>query len=272
MIISGSSREPHPKPGKIGQNPEPRDFIQHHLERRWSPEPISQVLRARFPDQAEMHVTHETIYQALYVQGRGELRRELTKALRTRRTLRRPHQQAVQQRPRMAKDMVMISERPSEAADRAIPGPWAGNQIIGKGQGSAIGTPVERSSRFVALVHLPDARPRPRRPCPDCLAAAGTTAALSRLGPGLVAGLGSLFGDPGHVDRTCSGRSGRRRTARLRTVRAHRRASGCRDGFQVGRADQVRSRRPRAHGRRPTTPTRRHRPHAAVAIQGPAPW
>ncbi len=152
------ARRPRPKPGKIGQNPELRDFIQHHLERRWIPEQICQALRARFPDRPEMHVTHETVYQALYVQGRGELRRELAKALRTGRTMRRPHRQSYRRRPRMSKDMVMISERPAEAADRAIPGHWEGDLIIGKAHKSAIGTLVERSSRFVALVHLPDGR------------------------------------------------------------------------------------------------------------------
>ncbi|MFI8888686.1 IS30 family transposase [Streptomyces sp. NPDC053813] len=152
------ARRPRPKPGKIGQNPELRDFVQHHLERRWSPEQICQALKTRFPDRPEMHVTHETIYQALYVQGRGELRRELARALRTGRTYRRPHRSATKRQPRMAPNMVMISERPAEAADRAVPGHWEGDLIIGKGHKSAIGTLVERSSRFVALVHLPDGR------------------------------------------------------------------------------------------------------------------
>ncbi|GGS35754.1 hypothetical protein GCM10010253_06900 [Streptomyces badius] len=105
-----------------------------------------------------MHVTHETIYQALYVQGRGELRRELTRSLRTGRAMRRPHRRSAKRQPRMSKDMVMISERPAEAADRAIPGHWEGDLIIGRTSRSAIGTLVERSSRFVALVHLPDGR------------------------------------------------------------------------------------------------------------------
>ncbi|MFD5589802.1 IS30 family transposase [Streptomyces sp. NPDC058733] len=152
------ARRPRPKPGKIGQNPELRDFIQHHLERRWSPEQICQALKGRFPDRPEMHVTHETVYQALYVQGRGELRRELARALRTGRTYRRPHRSSTKRQPRMAPNMVMISERPAEAADRAVPGHWEGDLIIGKGHKSAIGTLVERSSRFVALVHLPDGR------------------------------------------------------------------------------------------------------------------
>ncbi|NEC95397.1 IS30 family transposase, partial [Streptomyces albidoflavus] len=103
-------------------------------------------------------VVHETIYQALYVQGRGELRRELTQALRTGRVMRRPHRQSYKRQPRMSAGMVMISERPAEVADRAIPGHWEGDLIIGKAHQSAIGTLVERSSRFVTMVHLPDGR------------------------------------------------------------------------------------------------------------------
>jgi IS30 family transposase len=152
------ARRPRPKPGKIGQSPELRDFIQRHLELRWSPEQICQALRARFADRPEMHVVHETIYQALYVQGRGELRRELTRALRTGRTMRRPHRQSARRQPRMSRDMVMISERPAEVADRAVPGHWEGDLIIGKAHKSAIGTLVERTTRYVMLVHLPDGR------------------------------------------------------------------------------------------------------------------
>lgn len=151
-------RRPRPKPSKIGQNRELRDFIQDRLERRWSPEQISQALRTCFPDRPEMHVTHETIYQALYVRGRGELHRELTRALRSGRAMRRPHRQSNKRQPRMSKNMVMISERPAEAADRAVPGHWEGDLIIGKTNRSAIGTLVERSSRFVALIHLPNGR------------------------------------------------------------------------------------------------------------------
>jgi len=148
-------RRPRPKAGKIGQNPELRDFIQDHLVMRWSPEQICHALRARFPDRPEMHVTHETIYQALYVQGRGELRRELTRSLRTGRARRRPHRQAHKRASRAIKDMVLISERPAEVADRAIPGHWEGDLIIGKDGRSAIGTLVERSTRYLMLVHLP---------------------------------------------------------------------------------------------------------------------
>ncbi|AZQ74750.1 IS30 family transposase [Streptomyces luteoverticillatus] len=149
------ARRPRPKPGKIGQNPELRDFIQEHLTRRWSPEQICHALRRQFPDRPEMHVTHETVYQALYVQGRGELRRELAKALRTGRARRRPHRQSGKRQPRAVRDMVMISERPAEAADRAVPGHWEGDLIVGTENKSAIGTLVERTTRYVMLVHLP---------------------------------------------------------------------------------------------------------------------
>ncbi|WP_435191377.1 IS30 family transposase [Streptomyces sp. bgisy126] len=149
------ARRPRPKTGKIGLNPELRDFVQDHLAMRWSPEQICQALRARFPDRPEMHVTHETVYQALYVQGRGELRRELTRALRTGRARRRPHRHACKRVSRPVKDMIMISERPAEADDRAIPGHWEGDLIIGKDGRSAIATLVERATRYVMLVHLP---------------------------------------------------------------------------------------------------------------------
>ncbi|MET9189082.1 IS30 family transposase [Streptomyces tendae] len=152
------ARRPRPKPGKIGQNPELRAFIQNHLDLRWSPEQICQALRARFPDRPEMHVVHETVYQALYVQGRGELRRELAKALRTGRVRRKPRRQAQQRQSRFRDPMVMISERPAEAEDRAVPGHWEGDLIIGRDGASAIGTLVERSTRYVLLLHLPNGR------------------------------------------------------------------------------------------------------------------
>ncbi|MEW2087646.1 IS30 family transposase [Streptomyces sp. NPDC005283] len=151
-------RRPRPKPGKIGRNPELRDFVQDHLDQRWSPEQICQALRAQFPERTEMHVVHETVYQALYVQGRGELRRELAKALRSGRTRRKPHRQAACRQPRFTHPMVMISERPAEAEDRAVPGHWEGDLIIGKDGASAIGTLVERATRYVMLLHLPDGR------------------------------------------------------------------------------------------------------------------
>jgi len=119
------------------------------LEELWSPQEISRRLRIEFPDDPMMHVSHETIYQSLFVQGRGELRRELTRCLRSGRTHRRPQGQA---------NMVMISERPAEADDRAVPGHWEGDLIIGKNGRSAVGTLVERSTRFVLLLHLGENR------------------------------------------------------------------------------------------------------------------
>jgi IS30 family transposase len=121
--------------------------------RAWSPEQISERLKVDFPDDESMRVSHEAIYQALYVQGRGALRRELTACLRTGRALRVP-----QARTRRAKgfvsEEVMISERPAEAEDRAVPGHWEGDLILGLNR-SAIGTLVERSTRFTILLHLP---------------------------------------------------------------------------------------------------------------------
>lgn len=149
-------RRARPKTGKIGRNAGLRDFIQEHLSLRWSPEQICRALKARLADRPEMHVVHETIYQALYVQGRGELRREPTRALRAGRAHRRPHRHAHKRSCRPIKNMVMISDRPAEVADRAVPGHWEGDLIIGKDGRSSIGTLVERSTRYVMLVHLPD--------------------------------------------------------------------------------------------------------------------
>ncbi|WP_406087343.1 IS30 family transposase [Kitasatospora purpeofusca] len=149
------ARRPRPKPRKILSNPELHSAVQELLDEKWSPEQICQALRTRFPDRPEMHVVPETVYQALFVQGRGELRRTLTGALRTGRARRRPQRQANRRQPRFIDAMVMISERPAEAADRAVPGHWEGDLIIGKDHKSAIGTLVERSTRYVMLLHLP---------------------------------------------------------------------------------------------------------------------
>jgi IS30 family transposase len=129
--------------------------------RSWSPEQISNRLRLDFPDDESMRVSHEAIYQSLFVQGRGALRRELTACLRTGRTLRVPRARA--RGKGFVTDQVMISQRPAEAADRAVPGHWEGDLILGL-RSSAIGTLVERTSRFTMLLHLPpmDGRDAPR--------------------------------------------------------------------------------------------------------------
>jgi IS30 family transposase len=144
-----------PKPTKIAVNAALRERVVADLERLWSPEQIARRLRAEFPDQPEMRVSHETIYRSLFVQGRGELRRELARCLRTGRAVRRVRGRDSGGR---IPAMVMVSERPAEAGDRAVPGHWEGDLILGKGGRSAIGTLVERSTRFVILLHLPNGR------------------------------------------------------------------------------------------------------------------
>jgi IS30 family transposase len=120
----------------------------------WSPEQISHRLRVDFPEDESMRISHETIYQALYVQGRGALRRELAVCLRTGRALRVPRARTRGRGKKFITPEVMISQRPAEAEDRAVPGHWEGDLIIGLNK-SAIGTLVERTSRFTMLLHLP---------------------------------------------------------------------------------------------------------------------
>jgi IS30 family transposase len=179
-------RAKRPKPAKLAVNAELRRYVQDRLagavrrpggtavagptvaawsgrrhgrrqDRRWakswSPEQISHRLRLEFPDDESMRISHEAIYQSLYVQGRGALRRELTACLRTGRALRVPKARA-QRGKSFVTDEIMISERPAEAEDRAVPGHWEGDLILGLDR-SAIGTLVERSSRFTMLLHLP---------------------------------------------------------------------------------------------------------------------
>jgi transposase, IS30 family len=118
-------RARRPRPCKLAQNPALCAEVHAGLALRWSPEQISRLLRRDYPDQPEMWVSHETIYQELYVQGRGRLRRELGHALRTGRAVRRPRRLPDQRRERHIPDKVMISQRPAEATDRAVPGHWA---------------------------------------------------------------------------------------------------------------------------------------------------
>jgi transposase, IS30 family len=126
------------------------------LQEWWSPQEIASRLRMEFPDDPVMQVSHETIYQALFVQGRGELRRELVRCLRTGRVKRRARRRP--ENTGQIRDMVMISERPPEADDRAVPGHWEGDLLIGGDCRSAVGTLVERTTRYVMLLHLPDGR------------------------------------------------------------------------------------------------------------------
>jgi IS30 family transposase len=175
-----------PKPAKLAGNPILRDYVQdrlagmiaspdgapifgptvvwkgrravHRQNRRWatawSPEQIARRLRLDFPEDETMRISHEAIYQALYVQGRGALRRELTACLRTGRALRMPRERTRERGRSFIDSEIMISQRPAEAADRAIPGHWEGDLILGLGS-SAIGTLVERTTRFTILLHLP---------------------------------------------------------------------------------------------------------------------
>lgn len=175
-----------PKPTKLTENPALHRYVQDRLagalvdacgrrvpgppvawrgrrhgpraDRRWgchwSPEQISRRLAVDFPDDASMRISHEAIYQSLYIQGRGSLRRELSACLRTGRTLRVPQARVPKRGKSFITPDLMISERPPEVTDRAIPGHWEGDLIIGL-QGSAIGTLVERTTRFTMLLHLP---------------------------------------------------------------------------------------------------------------------
>jgi IS30 family transposase len=148
------ARARRPKPAKLAVNGELRAWVQGGLERNWSPEQVSARLAAEFPGRPEMRVSPETVYQSLYVQGRGALRRELARHLRTGRALRKPRRKEGERRGRIP-GMVNISERPPEAADRAVPGHWEGDLIEGRGGRSQVGTLVERATRFTMLVPLP---------------------------------------------------------------------------------------------------------------------
>jgi transposase, IS30 family len=149
-------RARRPKPRKLA-DPQLHARVQKDLEDNWSPQEIAARLKLDFPDDEAMRISHETIYQSLFMQGRGELRKELTKHLRTGRAIRRPRRRVDGRADpdRRIPDKIMISERPAEAADRAVPGHWEGDLILGKANRSAIGTLVERSTRFLILLHLP---------------------------------------------------------------------------------------------------------------------
>ena len=149
------------RPARLATDPVLRELVLTGLRQRWSPQQIAAWLRIEFPGRKEMQVSHETIYQAIYLQARGNLRAELTRqvALRSGRAARRPRAQAAgairSQRPWLG---LNISQRPAEVADRAVPGHWEGDLLEGTRRGggnSAIATLVERATRFVILVALP---------------------------------------------------------------------------------------------------------------------
>jgi len=149
-------RRARPRPGKLAADPVLRQFVAGRLEKRWSPEQVSQALRCEFPDEPARHVVHETIYQAVYRTELGGLSRELpARVLRTRRRRRRPHRRPGERRPNGIIAMTMLDQRPAEAAGREAPGHWEGDLITGASNRSAIGTLVDRASRYTILLHLP---------------------------------------------------------------------------------------------------------------------
>ncbi len=148
-------RARRPKPSKLADNPQLRAMVEEKLEEWWSPEQVARWLRRTYPEDQEMQVSHETIYLSLFIQGKGALRRELAQCLRTGRAYRRPKTKRAPSGKGQIVDPVMISERPAEVEDRAVPGHWEGDLLMGKRQ-TAIGTLVERHTRYVMLFPLPD--------------------------------------------------------------------------------------------------------------------
>ncbi len=148
-------RASRPKPAKLATNLALREKVEQDLEKKYSPEQITGRLRLEFPDDPEMRVSPETIYQSLYVQSRGALRRDLAVCLRTGRALRRPSRKVGQRKNRIP-NMINIAERPAEVEDRAVPGNWEGDLVIGQRNQTAIGTLVERQTGYAMLLHLPD--------------------------------------------------------------------------------------------------------------------
>ncbi|MER7701265.1 IS30 family transposase [Streptomyces sp. NPDC096095] len=152
---ASAARRPRPKEGKLAGESPLHAFVRDGLRRRWSPEQICHALRKSHSDDQSMRVSVETIYQALYLQARGGLRREVQAAVRTGRTRRKPRRDPSRRTPRFNDPMVMISSRPPEIEDRAVPGHWEGDLIVGERGRSAIATLVERTTRYTMLVHLP---------------------------------------------------------------------------------------------------------------------
>src|SRR5205814_6870456 len=147
---TAAGRSLRPKPSKLAEHPRLRGEVERRLQEHWSPPQIAARLVCDYPDDLEMRVSHETIYRSLFVQGRDALRQELTRCLRSGRAQRRPLGRVLGSG--QLNDMVLISDRPAEVEDRAVAGHWEGDLIVGKQSQSAIGTLVERQTRFVMLV------------------------------------------------------------------------------------------------------------------------
>jgi IS30 family transposase len=150
-------RARRPKPAKLATNALLRAIVEGKLELKWSPEQIAGWLARTYPDDEAMRISHETIYLSLFVQSRGALRHELTRQLRSGHAIRRPQGRALPTGRGQINGMLLISERPAEAQDRAVPGHWEGDLLLGT-RPSAIVTLVERASRYTQLVALPDGR------------------------------------------------------------------------------------------------------------------
>ena len=148
-------RARRPKPSKLAEHRKLRTVVEEKLAEWWSPQQVVLWLKRTYPDDQEMQVSHETIYLSLFVQGKGALRRELTECLRTGRAYRRPKTRRAPSGKGQIVDPVMISQRPAEVEDRAVPGHWEGDLLMGRRQ-TAIGTLVERHTRYVMLFPLPD--------------------------------------------------------------------------------------------------------------------
>jgi IS30 family transposase len=156
---AAATRRARPKASKLALDAELRAFVAARLTKRWSPEQISHALRAEYPDQPWRHLAIETLYRAVYRPGDSGLERNSTNALRTGRRRRRPHRHPNQRRKNTICDpSSMIDHRPAEADDRTVAGHWEGDLIIGKNAGSAIATLVERTTRYLILLHLPSRR------------------------------------------------------------------------------------------------------------------
>jgi IS30 family transposase len=156
--VLAARRRARPGRGKVFRDQVLREFVAGRLAARWSPEQVSHALRAAFPDDAGRHLVPETIYQAVYRPELGGMCRDLPRVLRTGRRHRKPHRRADARRIGVLTDMISISERPAEAAGRVVAGHWEGDLITGAGNRSAIGTLVDRASRFTILLHVPGPR------------------------------------------------------------------------------------------------------------------